>query len=208
MSNNEKQSQLFSLVDLLYMPMAFYVLVLFDKIDSPLRGVLWLIIFALVQNEYISIKSTSPKYNLLLYLSDIISLFVYLLALRAIFKSNTPTQSNIGYDPMFWIFLSFLWLSYAIWNCVMIYHEHDHRKKAAWKRWRNGMFICFSITILCGVALFNIINIPISPPISIITTILQVLLFGCVAWALGGWWLKEYFIRPEIELERINPDVA
>lgn len=205
MNDNEKQSPLFALVEMLYIPMSFYVLLQFDKIDSPLKGALWLVIFALVQNEYHSIKQSSPKYNLWLYLSDIMSLFVYLFALKAIFK----LQAILGYDPKFWIYLSFLWLSYGIWDWIMVYHEKDPQKRPQWRRWRNGMLVCFGITFLCGCALFNMVNIPISPPIKFISNILHILLFSCVAWSLGGWWLREYFFNKSlVEQAAGSPDVV
>lgn len=205
MSNNNKQSQLFSLVELLYVPMAFYVLVQFDKIDSPLQCGLWLVIFALVQNEYLSIKESGPKYNIWLYLSDIISLFVYLFALKAIFMP----QAGIGYNPWFWIHLSILWLSYAVWDWIMIYHEQNPNNKDDLRRWRSGMVVCFFITILCGSSLIIIVKLPTSPPIAYITTILQVMLFGCVGWALVGWWLRDYyFIKSNIEQAGNGSDVV
>ena len=185
MSDNEKQSHLFLLVELLFMPMTFYVLSQFDKITTWKQGLLWCVIFALIQNEYVSIKDSSPKYNIFLYLLDLLSLFVYLFALRSIFKF----EEIIGYDPLFWVYLSVLWLSYGIWDWIMVFHEKDPPKKDDYKRWRNGMIICFLITILCGLALFSISIQPASIPNMVIISILQILPFGCVVWSLCGWWL-------------------
>lgn len=70
MDANSEKNQLYRLVELLFVPMAFYVLTQFDKIDTWQRGVLWFVVFALVQNEYLSIIISKAKYNIWLYLLE------------------------------------------------------------------------------------------------------------------------------------------
>jgi len=202
MDTNSEKNPLYTLVELLFMPMAFYVLTQLSKVDSLQKGVGWFIVFIMVQNEYFSIKDSSPKYNIRLYLSDIWSIFMYWFALNAVTKSNPV----IGYDPLFWIYLSGIWFGYAIWDWVMIYHEESSHKKEDYRRWRNNMFICFIITLLCGVALLSIQ--PTAQPNIYVLCVLQLLPLGCVFWALVGWWLRSFLAKHRTKQSRTTPDVV
>lgn len=192
MCDDGKENQIHTLVELLFMPMAFYTFTQLDKVDSVQKGIGWFIVFILIQNEYFSIKDSVPKYNIWLYFSDSISVFVYWFALKALMKPNPV----IGYDPWFWICISVLWLGYAIWDWIMMYRGKSSHEKEDYRRWRNSMFICFSVTLLCGLALVSIQ--PTAQPNNYILYVLQLLPLGCVFWALVGWWLKTLLTKSRI----------
>lgn len=186
MSDSVAKSQSTS-VELIFMPMAFYIFTQLDKIDSWQKTIGWIVVFVLIQNEYFSIKDASPKYNSLLRIPDYISIFVYWFAIQAITKSN-PTIPAIGYDPVFWIYISVLWFAYAIWDWIMMYHEKSSYEKKDYRRWRSYMFICFLVTLPCGIALLSIQ--PTEPSNMVILSILQILPLGCVVLALSAWWIE------------------
>lgn len=184
MPNNNSGNRLIPLAELTFMPMVFYVLTQWDKIHTWQGIALWFMIFALVQNEYLSVRGSFPKYNPWLYLLDLSSLFIYVVGLEKL-TTNDPV---IGYDPKFWVVLSLLWLGYALWDFLMVPHEEDPQKKEQLKRWGITMILFFVITLLCGIGLSSVVAEQTLPNSNkYIIYILQLIPICFIFWSLFLW---------------------
>jgi len=186
MDNKNSESRLVALAELLFMPMAFYVLIQWDKMDTWQGKVLWLMIFALVQNEFLSIRNSYRMYTASLYLLDLGSLAVYVMCLDALTQNN----SIMGYDPKFWIYLSILWAGYALWDFRMISINEEPQMKAKYKEWGRIMILFFGMTLLCGIVLITIAKDNVKPIPMYIIYILQFIPFSFIIWSLS-WWIRD-----------------
>lgn len=187
MSDNIPENRLIKLAELLFMPMVFYILTQWDKVQTWQGKVLWFLVFILVQNECLSVKDSYRKYSVWLYLCDFLSLFMYLFALKALTKSNPA----IGYDPKFWIYLSVLWLGYAFWDFIMSSREEDQQTKEKLKLWGKLMILAFVVTMVCGLGL----SIAIAQPESLSNKTIMSFLYICqfiplcfILWSLYCWF--------------------
>ena len=186
MANNLPENRLIALAELLFMPMVFYVLVQWGKMDSWQSKVLWLMIFALIQNEFLSVRTSYRIYTVTLYLFDLVSLVVYIVCIDALAKKNTI----IGYDPKFWIFISILWAGYAIWDFKMAILEENVEMKKKYKEWCRNMILFFILTLLCGVGIVLMAQGKVNQNTMYAIYILQAIPFSLILWSLT-WWIRD-----------------
>lgn len=186
MVENSSNNRLIALAELLFMPMLFYVLTRWSEIDTWQGKVLWFAVFALIQNEFLSVRESYPFYNIKLYLLDLISVIVYVISIDLLTKTN----SIIGYNPLFWVLISILWLGYGLWDFLMLSQETVPEKKEKFKQWGRTMLLFFFITLLCGLGLLSTVNQPTLPDNKYLIYILQFIPFCFVVWAVA-LWLKD-----------------
>jgi hypothetical protein len=185
--NEYSASRLIALAELLFMPMIFYILTQWEKMNSWQSKILWFMIFALVQNEFLSVRTSYRMYTAPLYLLDLLSLIMYVFCIDALANEN----SVLGYNPIFWIYISVLWAGYAVWDFRMNSLENNDQMKIKYKEWGRLMVLFFIITLLCGLGLILLSNVNNSQTsIFYALYILQLIPFGFILWALT-WWIRD-----------------
>lgn len=174
------------MADLLYVPMLFYVLTMWEKITTWQARLLWFGLFLLIKNELISVRGSYRCYSVVLYLLDFSSLLIFLFAVQMLIKPDT----RFGYDPNFWYFLAALWFFYAIWDIVMFNNEADKTyDKAKLKLWAIYMFIATATTLLCALVMGKFASDLSSTSHKVIFYVAQIVPGTFSVYAIGCWFI-------------------
>ena len=137
-------------VDFLFILAIFYALIQSTQLHSWQGLILWLALFLIILNEQLSVRSSYDVYNGPIYALDLFSLFLYVSALYAL-----TTPNNIyGYSPTYWLAIAFLWVSYALWDFVVLKQAYDEGARKSLLRWSRYMLLCAPITLLSFLAIY------------------------------------------------------
>jgi len=177
------------LAKLLFMPMAFYILIQWDKISTWQSMIGWFVFFFLVQIECLSVDKSLATYSLPLYLFDLLSLSMYVLGLGTLTKTNP--SPIIGYDPMFWICLSIIYFGYAGWNFLMSSRATDPQTKKSLKFLGWIMILVCIIILFCGLFLLSIVSQPTLAPNNYILYIIQLIPL-CIIIGTVVYWFMDF----------------
>jgi len=170
-------------IDFLFTLALFYALTQAVNIVSWQSGLLWLGICLITINEQISIRASYEVYNLFLYFLDIFSVLLYILGLRA---ATTPNLLY-GYDPNYWIVIGVLWLSYVVWDIVMIPYTRDSLARLNLERWKGRMLLFALVNFVCyGIMRFTEFQTSI-PLLKVANYVSQVLNFFLILLILIIW---------------------
>jgi len=132
-------------IDVLFTLVLFYALSQAVNIVTWQSAFLWLGICMIAINEQISVRASYDVYNLFLYFLDIFSVLLYILGL----KTATSSNAIYGYNPSYWIVIGILWLSYVLWDIIMIPHTRDELAKLNLERWKRRMFVFALVNFAC-----------------------------------------------------------
>ncbi len=180
MANDKKNLK--TMADILFMPMLFYVLTRWGDMGSLSGKILWVALLMFVYNEMMSVRESYAVYQVSIYILDLFSLFIYVLALDALSDAN----AYIGYDPTFWLAISGLWLNYALWDLFMskLVKKPDSFK---YKTWSSCMF-CFSITTFFCYLLISYTSSKLTIPLyKNIYYVSLLIALSMILWALYMW---------------------
>lgn len=180
------EDRLSALSKLLFMPMAFYILTQWDKIHTWQGIIGWVVFFFLVQIESLSVSKSFDNYSLSLYLCDLLSLSMYILGLGALTKANP--NPLIGYDPMFWIYLSIIYFGYACWNFLMSSRAANPQTSKSLKFLGWIMILVCIVILFCGLHLFSIVSQPTLPSNQYILYIIQIIPLLIIVGTLLYWF--------------------
>ncbi len=169
-------------VDMLFTLATFYALIQFPHLVTWQSKVLWVGLFLLILNEQISVRASYDVYNILIYSLDLVSLFLYVIAIHFL----EVTDSQLGYNPSFWIPVGILWLSYAIWDLLMMPFA-DKQAKINLRKWAINMIIAFVATMMCYLLIIFAPSLFEESTFGSVQYIAQLLGFGIIIWALYLW---------------------
>lgn len=178
----KKNDPLTKAVDMLFTIALFYALVQWVYLESWQSKALWVSLILIILNEQVSVRASYDVYNIFIYMLDLVSLFLYIIALKALLADNPI----FGYEPSFWIAVGFLWLFYAIWDYVMMPFADDNAKKNL-RKWAANMIFAFILTLISyGVMIFFPLYFN-GLVLSYGLIAAQVLAFVIILWALYLW---------------------
>ncbi len=184
MAEQKSNTQLINMVDILWVPLTFYVLTQWSEQDSWQEHVGLLLVFFLVQVEYLSIKQSYYAYNLKFYILDFVSFGIYFSALAILTSGST---SEIGYNPNFWGFISFLWLGHSFWDFEMRHQKTDADGRALLKWWGIKMAVFFVVGITCFIGLRYMLGNPSLPGRERLLGLVQIIPLLLVISAVVEW---------------------
>lgn len=177
-----KENPLTKAVDMLFTLALFYVLIHWTKLTTWQAKTLWVGLFLLVLNEQISIRATYDVYGAIIYILDLGSLFLYVVALQALIIIDP----KFGYHPVFWVAIGLLWLFYAIWDYVMLPFADKEAKKNL-RKWAFYMILAFLLTFISYFIISYAHYYLFDETLMLVEKITQLLSFGTIIWALYLW---------------------
>lgn len=179
---NNSSNPLTNAVDILFTLAIFYALVQWTSLATWQSKLLWIGLFLIIVNEQVSVRASYDVYNILIYILDLVSLLMYVIALHAL----TVIEPRYGYDPTFWIAVAFIWLFYAIWDYVMMPFA-DKAAKRNLRKWATYMISAFIATIVCYIIIRFAPNFLQATSLFYVESISHIIAFGIIIWALYLW---------------------
>lgn len=177
-----KENPLTKAVDMLFTLALFYVLIHWPQLVTWQAKVLWVSLFLIALNEQVSVRATYDVYSTIIYILDLASLFLYVVALQALIA----VDSKFGYNPSFWVAIGFLYFFYAIWDFVMMPFG-DKEAKQNLRKWALYMLTAFFVTLMSYIVISYSHNYLKGETLFLTETISQLLAFGLIIWALYLW---------------------
>jgi hypothetical protein len=177
-----QENHLTKAVDMLFTLALFYILIQWPQLATWQSKVLWIGVFLIALNEQVSVRATYDVYGTIIYLLDLGSLFIYVVALQALVVVDT----KFGYNPEFWAAISVLWLFYAIWDYVMMPYADKEAKKNL-RKWAFNMMSAFLVTFVSYLVISYGHYYLQGETLLLAEIVSQALAFGIILWALYLW---------------------
>lgn len=166
----------------------FYGFLQWHEITDWQGKVLLLFIYILIINDWLASRSGNVLTSIALAIFTLFDLFLFTNMLISL-KSGV---SGLGYQPSFWIFISLLSLSYAMWNFLAATIVSKAPRKVL-RKWGTLMLVCFLICLSTYFGLTNLLlKLSLSPNIQIYTSLVvsPVLIYWIVV--LSIWTSQLY----------------
>jgi hypothetical protein len=176
----EQQRHLTSSVDILFTLSLFYALIQFPNLVEWQDYILWIGICLIILNEQVSVRASYEVYNVIIYLLDIMSIVIYIIALAAL--------NDEGYNLIYWAAIGTLWLLYALWDYYMIRFAVDQQARANLRKWGRYMLVSADLNFISlAVVLFTQDKLSDGIEYQIAHLSAQIVAFMLIIWALYLW---------------------